>query len=224
MSVRLARPYTILKAAVSLDGFIDDSSPERLILSNELDFANVDAVRAGCDAIAVGANTIRRDDPRLMIKDPALVKARIERGAPPHPIKVTFTASGDLSPNHRFFTEGQAEKIVFCLESPADPHLPTLLGGCATVITMVDLGDALKSLQDRGVARLLVEGGSHLTTQFVQGGLFDEIQLSIAPFFLLDPGGIPWIATTGSPQAPSRRLNLESVEQVGDMAYLVLKP
>ena len=60
------RPYVLLSVAASIDGFIDDNTDQRLLLSNDADFDRVDAVRAGVDAILVGANTIRRDDPRLL--------------------------------------------------------------------------------------------------------------------------------------------------------------
>jgi 5-amino-6-(5-phosphoribosylamino)uracil reductase len=57
------RPYVLLSCAMSVDGYIDDTSPDRWLLSNAADLARVDEVRAGVDAILVGANTIRRDNP-----------------------------------------------------------------------------------------------------------------------------------------------------------------
>lgn len=57
------RPYTLLSCSMSIDGYIDDASDHRLLLSNDDDFDRVDAVRASCDAILVGAATIRVDDP-----------------------------------------------------------------------------------------------------------------------------------------------------------------
>src|SRR5689334_19916644 len=77
------RPYTLLSCAVSADGYLDDASDERLLLSNAADFDRVDAVRAGCDAILVGANTVRRDDPRLVLRDPDRRAARVAGGLPP---------------------------------------------------------------------------------------------------------------------------------------------
>jgi 5-amino-6-(5-phosphoribosylamino)uracil reductase len=59
------RPYVLLSCAASIDGYIDDATDERLLLSNDADFDRVDAVRAECDAILVGANTIREDNPGL---------------------------------------------------------------------------------------------------------------------------------------------------------------
>ncbi|WP_280509945.1 RibD family protein [Nocardia farcinica] len=58
------RPYVLLSAAMSLDGHLDDVGPERLRLSDAADFDRVDRVRAESDAILVGAQTLRRDDPR----------------------------------------------------------------------------------------------------------------------------------------------------------------
>src|SRR2546423_12333343 len=107
------RPYTLLSCAVSVDGYLDDANPERLLLSNEADFDRVDAVRAGVDAILVGAATIRADDPRLLVRDPARRAARIARGKAPDPVKVTLTASGRLDPSARFFRLGDGPKLVY---------------------------------------------------------------------------------------------------------------
>jgi hypothetical protein len=63
-----SRPYVVLSAAVSADGYLDDASPQRLILSGPADLDRVDEVRASCDAIIVGAQTVRTDNPRLLIR------------------------------------------------------------------------------------------------------------------------------------------------------------
>src|SRR5262245_31055635 len=100
------RPYTILSCAMSVDGYIDDASPARLVLSNPADLARVTSVRESVDAILVGANTIRRDNPRLVVST--------------NPTKVTITSSGDLDPGAQFFTLGPATKLVYCLGDAAD--------------------------------------------------------------------------------------------------------
>ena len=66
------RPYTLLSCCVSLDGYLDDAGPQRLVLSPAADLDRVDAERAGCDAILVGAETVRRDDPRLLVRSEEL--------------------------------------------------------------------------------------------------------------------------------------------------------
>src|SRR3954447_9864755 len=90
------RPYTLLSCSMSIDGYIDGASESRLLLSNELDFDRVDRVRAGVDAIMVGATTVRNDDPRLLVRDPALRAGRTARGLPETPAKVTVTERGML--------------------------------------------------------------------------------------------------------------------------------
>jgi 5-amino-6-(5-phosphoribosylamino)uracil reductase len=95
----LPRPYVILSCAVSADGYLDDASPRRLILSGPADLDRVDEVRAGCDAILVGAGTIRKDDPRLLVRDPRRRARRVARGLPEHPARVTLTASSPPAPS-----------------------------------------------------------------------------------------------------------------------------
>lgn len=85
------RPYVLLSCAMSIDGYLDDTTAVRLLLSNDADFDRVDAVRAECDAILVGANTIRKDNPRLLVRSQARRDDRIARGLPASPTKVTLT-------------------------------------------------------------------------------------------------------------------------------------
>ena len=74
------RPYTILSCSISLDGYLGGGTEERLVLSNDADLDRVDRVRAECDAILVGAGTVRDDNPRLLVRSPALRGQRRARG------------------------------------------------------------------------------------------------------------------------------------------------
>src|SRR5690349_22418433 len=108
------RPYTLLSCGMSIDGYLDDATARRLRLSNDADFDRVDEVRAGCDAILVGARTIRRDNPRLLVRSAARRADRVARGLPPSPAKVTITTQGDLDPAAAFFATGDVAKLVYC--------------------------------------------------------------------------------------------------------------
>src|SRR3712207_9155193 len=90
------RPYTVVSCGMSIDGYLDSPGATRLRLSNAADFDRVDAERARCDAILVGAATVRNDDPRLLVRSAARRDERVARGLPPSPIKVTLTRRGDL--------------------------------------------------------------------------------------------------------------------------------
>ena len=106
------RPYTLLSCSVSLDGYLGDQTP-RLALSNEADFDRVDGVRASCDAIMVGAVTVRTDNPRLLVRSQARRDELTARGLPPSPAKVTVSDRVDFDARSNFFTAGAAEKLLY---------------------------------------------------------------------------------------------------------------
>ena len=85
------RPYILLSCGMSIDGYLDNASSQRLLLSNQDDLERVDAVRAASDAILVGAQTVRQDNPRLVVRSERGRDERVSRGLPPTPTKVTVT-------------------------------------------------------------------------------------------------------------------------------------
>lgn len=216
------RPYVLLSCAMSIDGYIDDSADTRLLLSNEADLDRVDAVRAGCDAILVGAHTIRRDNPRLLVRSPGRRRARVDRGLPPSPTKVTLTAQGDLDPTASFFTAGGVDKIVYCA-SPVADKVGQRLDGVAIVVDAgdpVDLGHVLADLAGRRIGRLVVEGGSCMHTRFLTAGLADEAHLVVAPFFVGDSRAPRFVGDGAFPWNSRHRASLAEVRQIGDMVLL----
>src|SRR6266568_1841554 len=114
----MERPNVLLSCAMSVDGFIDDTTAERLLLSNEADFDLVDEARAQSDAILIGAETMRRDNPRLIVKSEQRRAEREARGLPAYPAKVTLTRSGDLDPGLRFW-HSPGEKLVYAASAAA---------------------------------------------------------------------------------------------------------
>ena len=122
------RPYTLLSCAVSLDGCLDDTTDQRLVLSNEADLDRVDAVRASCDAILVGAGTVRADDPRLAVRDADRRARRVAEGRSPTPRKVTLTRHPGLDPNAAMFAGGDGDPLVYCA-TPAVAATRERLGG-----------------------------------------------------------------------------------------------
>ncbi len=218
----MKRPYVTLSCAMSLDGYLDSATPRKLAMSNEADFDRVDQLRAESDAIMVGASTVRRDCPRLMVRADERRLLRVAAGKPCSPIKVTVTASGDLPPDSAFFEEGDVEKIVYCPRGAAS-RIRSRLGDVATVVGLgakVTMADVVADLAERGVERLMVEGGGRLHTQFLVDDLADELQLVVAPFFVgesraprfVEAGAFPWIS--------SRRATLADTRRIGDVVLL----
>ena len=211
-----SRPYVLLSCATSADGYLDDATPRRLILSGPADLDRVDEVRAGCDAILVGAQTVRTDNPRLLIRDPRRSARRVARGLPPHPARVTLTATGDLDRGARFFAPG-ALRLVYCA-TPALARAAKLRDSAV----LIDAGDPLSvafvlaDLTERGVARLLVEGGARVLGDFLAAGQADELNLAVAPFFVADPAA-PRLNLPGPGDGP---MTLAETRRVGEVALL----
>ena len=227
------RPYVLLSCAMSLDGCLDGTGGERLVLSGAADLDRVDEERASADAILVGAGTIRRDDPRLLVRSAGRRAGRVARGLPPQPTGVTVTASGDLDPAARFFHGGAQRadspgpaapprRIVYAAR-PVYPKLRDQVGALAEVVDAGDpprLADLVADLGRRGVGRLMVEGGASLGTEFLAAGLVDELQLAIAPFFVGDPAAPRFAGPGHYPAGPAHPLHLAEARPVGEMVLL----
>ena len=216
------RPYTLLSCGMSLDGFLDDASDQRLLLSNDADFDRVDEVRAGSDAILVGAATVRNDDPRLLVRSAERVARRRTAGRPAQPLKVTVTNRAKLDPEARFFTAGTGPKLVYC----ASDTVGMASGQLAAVATVVDGGAPVEmrrvceDLHARGVRRLMVEGGGQVHTQFLSEDLADELQLVVAPLFVGHPEATRFVGPGRYPWSASRRARLVESRPIGDVVLL----
>lgn len=215
------RPYTLLSCCVSIDGYIGNAA-SRLLLSNDADFERVDAVRASCDAILVGAETVRVDNPRLLVRSQTRRNERAARGLPASPIKVTVTRRAELDVRGNFFRVGEAEKLVYC----ASPRVADARERLEPVATVVDGGDSVEmrtlstDLAGRGVERLMVEGGGTVHTQFLTEDLVDELQLTVAPVFVGDSEAPRFVRDGVFPWNPGRRAELVDVRQLGDVVLL----
>jgi 5-amino-6-(5-phosphoribosylamino)uracil reductase len=216
------RPYTLLSCAVSADGCLDDGSADRLVLSGPQDLDEVDELRAASDAIFVGAGTIRADNPGLLVRSPARAARREDAARPPHPVRVTVTATGRLDPSARFFT-GPGTPLVYC----AAPALTAARASFGEAAVIIDAGDP-PSLRDifadlyseRLVATLLVEGGSRILRDVLAEDLADELRLAIAPFFVGDATAPRFGLPAAYPHTPANPMTLTAARRLGDLAVL----
>lgn len=216
------RPYTLLSCGMSLDGYLDSATDQRLMLSNDADFDRVDEVRAGCDAILVGAATVRNDNPRLLVRAAQRRESRLASGRPSSPLKVTMTRKASLDPASNFFATGDTTKLVYCPEE-AVGRARARLGKVATVVdggSTVRMRGLSEDLHERGVRRLMVEGGGTVHTQFLTDGLADELQLVVAPFFVGDSRARRFVGDGRFPWGPDHRATLVETRSIGDVVLL----
>ncbi len=183
--------YVMLSVATSADGYMDDLSADRLVLSTAGDWAEVYRLRADSDAILIGANTLRADNPSLGLKSQSLIDERIERGMSGEPMRVIIAGKGDISPELKLFHKGLGRVIVFsCVEH----SLPD--GVEVVVADRIDIPFIITELEKRGVRRLFVEGGAQILELFLSSGMVDQLRVatnqminvgeSVAPYFSLD--------------------------------------
>ena len=143
--------------------------------------------------------------------DRALLRAR--RAAYP---------AGEFVGQESFMTAGETEKLVYT-STPRVADARARLGPVATIVDggrRVRMRRLSEDLADRGVQRLMVEGGGVVHTQFLADDLVDELQLVVAPFFVGDSSAPRFVSDGHFPWNPGRRATLAEVRQIGDVVLL----
>jgi 2,5-diamino-6-(ribosylamino)-4(3H)-pyrimidinone 5'-phosphate reductase len=177
------KPFVFINCAMSLDGKISTFERRQVKISSDSDLERVDRLRAESDAILVGMNTVVSDDPKLTVKSENLRRERLRRGLPENPIKICVGRADRIKLNSDFLDYGDV-KLVFTTED-SDPRKIERLREKAEVHILgknrVDFNKMLNILADRGVGKLMVEGGGTVNFRLLREGLVDEILVAVAP-------------------------------------------
>lgn len=163
------------------------------MLSTSADWEAVYRLRSEQDAILIGAETLRRDNPSLKLV----------------PMRVVISRSGNLDPEARFFTVGEAQRVVFT-ERP-NPALERV----AEVILCeegITARRVVTELERRGVNRLLVEGGAKTLQLFLDEGLADEVREAVNPTITVGEEGYAHFQFTPPSDAVIRHEELEGMQ------------
>lgn len=168
---------------------------------------------------------MRWDNPRLLVNREELRAARVARGLPEYPLKVTVTGSGNLDPELKFWHSG-GEKLAYTTDA-AHPDLAKKLDGLADVVSLgeeLSFPGMLDDLGARGIGRLMVEGGGHIHTAFLSQGLADEIHMAVAPIVVGDASAPRFLNPASFPGGPTRRMHLAEARTIGDVVLLRYLP
>ncbi|MCI4335490.1 MAG: dihydrofolate reductase family protein [Thermoplasmata archaeon] len=176
---RPPRPFVHANCAISVDGKLAFGGGARARLSGPEDLRRVQRLRSECDAILVGAGTVRLDDPSLRVHWELL-------GQPPgrDPLRVILDARGGL-PAHARVLDGSRPTLVAGTVGSRHDY-PAGVERFRAGSDQVDLTALLAHLSQRGVRRLLVEGGARVLASFLGSGLVDELTVFIAPMIIGD--------------------------------------
>ena len=211
-----------VNAATSADGKLSSRRRDQVRISGPEDFARVDAIRADCDAIAVGIGTVLADDPHLTVEDPDLRAERRERGAPEHPVRVVIDTRARTPTDARVLDDESETYLLIGEDAPDDRRTALREAGAHPVVAgteRVDLVAGLDELESRGIDRLLIEGGGELLFSAFEAGIVDELSVFVGPL-LVGGRDAPTLADGEGFVEAFPELALESVERIDDGVLL----
>lgn len=181
------RPFVFINSAMSADGKIASRERKQFRISSSLDLDRVDGLRASSDAIMVGIGTVLADNPSLTVKSEERRKLRKEKGLDENPIRVLVDSDAKASPAAEIFKKGGGKRIVAVSRSAPKDRVENLRKHAEIIVAgekEVDLELLLEELKNRGVERLMVEGGATLNWGLVSQGLVDEIYTFIGDIII----------------------------------------
>lgn len=176
----MARPRITLKLATSLDGKIALANGASEWITGEAARASGRKLRGRHDAIAVGANTARIDNPQLT--------TRISGQA--DPARIVFDSKAILSPKSNLAQTAKDIPVLLFCEAGAQNYASEIIGLGVSVLPIsagssgLNLNEAMQILHRQSIKTLLVEGGGKLAASFVRAGFIDEIYWYRAPLIL----------------------------------------
>jgi 2,5-diamino-6-(ribosylamino)-4(3H)-pyrimidinone 5'-phosphate reductase len=210
------RPFVFINVAMTADGKIDTFRRTGAAISSARDKERVDRLRAEADAVMVGGRTLLDEDPKLTVKSEALRRERLALGLTQNPIKVGIVTEAHLRPDSRFLTAGPAKIVIFSTRRTSKHHVSILESRGVDIYLddseKVNLPEALKTLKQIGVKRLMVEGGATLNFELLRLGLVDEITAYVAPMIFGGANAPTLAAGPGLERDEAIRLRLVTAE------------
>lgn len=199
------RPYVIINCAMSADGKIASPAGKQLRISSEEDIIRMYNLRNNCDAVLVGVETILADDPKLTVKEKYVDN-------PKNPIRIILDTNCRTKEN-ALAVDNNAKTLIF-----TDGQCNRNYGQTVEVVQcdsdydgLIDLEKMLSILADRGIKKLMVEGGSTVIWNFLKKGFVDDLFVYIGPIII---GGkyTPSMADGEGINSEENPISLEIVE------------
>lgn len=204
------RPYIILNAAMSLDGKIASKSKDSRI-SSSYDLSRLHKLRSEVDAIMVGINTVINDDP--------LLTARY--GYDAKPTRIIIDSNARININSRIARSSrEIETIIAVTEMSREKARRLEEYGIEVIpvgVDRVDLAQLVSILYERGIRRILLEGGGELNWSMLYSRLVDEIIVDIAPLIIGGKNAITLVEGEGFNSIEECiRLSLKDITRIDD--------
>lgn len=167
------RPYVIINCAMSIDGKIALATREQTRISNEEDMKRVHMLRHECDAVLVGIGTVLTDDPKLTVKE-KYVKH------PSQPLRIVLDSSFRTPKNAEVMSNDAPTLIVTTCREFKKENIEAIKCG----EEKVDLKKLMNTLYEKGIKKIMVEGGETIIWEFLKNSLADELSVFVAPIII----------------------------------------
>jgi diaminohydroxyphosphoribosylaminopyrimidine deaminase/5-amino-6-(5-phosphoribosylamino)uracil reductase len=192
--IQTRRPFVIAKCGMSLDGRLTAPPAESQWLTSPASRRHAQGLRARVDAILVGAETVRADNPRLTVRGQSSRR---------QPWRIVLSRSRKLPPRARVLTDRQAARTK--------------------VISDKKLDEVLRELGDQEITSVLIEGGGDVLGQALDARLIDQVQIYLAPVFTGGPK-IAFAGLGAGSTAGSARLGRIRYEKIGNDLCVTATP
>lgn len=205
----MKKPYVIINCASSIDGKIALPGKVPLKISNEEDIARVHKLRNECDAVLVGIETVLADNPKLTVKEKYVDKVR-------QPLRIVLDTSF-RTPEDAEVMKSYAKTLIVTAEKEGKKGNVEIIK-CGN--GRIDIKKLMKILYERGIKKLLVEGGSTVIWEFLKNNMVDEMNIFFSSIII--GGNAPSIAGGEGAKKEEEiiKMKIEKIERIGD-GYLV---
>ncbi len=225
--------HVVVNAAQSVDGKLATRRREQLRISGPEDFDRVDRVRAAADAVLVGVGTVLADDPHLTLDEEARRVERLRNGRSGNPARVVVDSTGRTPTDARILDDDATTYLLVAGATSEERREELTAAGAEVVVApgadtggdsepdsdRVDLATGFETLAERGVDRLMVEGGGEVIYSCFAAGLVDELHVYVGSMVV---GGrdAPTLADGDGFTEAFPRLALADTERLDDGVVL----
>lgn len=179
----MEKPFVYANLAMTLDGKIASFDREDFSLGSGADRLEMDRLRACADVVIWGGETLRTARHPARVREESLVRERVERGIAPHPANGLITKSGVFPDKLPWFESDEIERFIFTAPEGAS-RLEETQTGDARIIVLDEAEPlaprVLAHLGERGMKRVLIEGGGSLVWEFARH--IDEFHVTLTPW------------------------------------------